>query len=943
MSLQENVNFANKIFDPIATDKAFLYDSYYTAKNKQELSKMEQWKNSDDPEQRKKYNPELEQWLARDLDSIKNGKGDVKNYKVKGRSAIAYIDPQDILNEAVKASGFKVKKDDLGQPYIVTTEGGKDFIENYTSFANNILANDPLYQQQTKALAENRQESILEMYKDPIKYPGFVNASPDVIYKDYAKNSRAQHKTEEENYLNTLNTTLVKQKAQRSAFEDANADKLAQGLNDITAGVDSQNARLFKKHQATIAKIHSLEDQITDNQDSFNEMYGKGTEAVEKETSYINNFAKDPSSFFMSQQLKNDVTRFSNIKSASIQRTVKEDRAYVDITAAKISAQKLNNDIKDDIFDNIISQGKLNLSENKEAFDQALDEAKLFLKTGTKKTKKADGTETTTSKEADIVFGDIDATQVGLINNLAKLKDKIELATSAAKESMTGNFGSISILRSMGMAPEKVAILNGLYSKYTDQDERDFTKKGHVGMTAVERNTLSEAYGILQEYSKNNPSFKFTPRTSLYIEDLPTILKEGMSGYIPKNPTEKAAMKSMAAFDSHLNEVNLAVTALETGKKAVIAAKQSDPSFAGMFVNRGTKENPKWDIIDERDVIKEIKGKLSRYQSYDNMTGKPIPGRTLADNYSQQDYLNIARDYINGQFDASKNGISNSMFNISPENFKELTKRINKEVQIPGFEDMVGKVAGSPFYILNGDTQKDVLRTLGNITTTNSVIMEYTGTSEPKQVTDDATSALIRDGLATKDALSQVALITSSPTNAGGQAVKVTFAVDLKKGDGNKNPLAGKSYFFPITPTEASKPIFKVFDNVNSVSEFDHYVKEAKPYTLNIFEGSGIRATFYPNSAGSKTGVIRLEQKAFNPQTNSYSDTFTQYGNTDLEYNLGYNSFEELKSYLYESFIDPYIDKKIQWMTNQTTQSQQTGTTAPKYNATNIKDHLKGL
>ena len=33
LSLQENVNAANSVFQPLATDKAFLYDSYHTENN----------------------------------------------------------------------------------------------------------------------------------------------------------------------------------------------------------------------------------------------------------------------------------------------------------------------------------------------------------------------------------------------------------------------------------------------------------------------------------------------------------------------------------------------------------------------------------------------------------------------------------------------------------------------------------------------------------------------------------------------------------------------------------------------------------------------------------------------------------------------------------------------------------------------------------------------
>jgi hypothetical protein len=133
LSLQQNVNYANSIFDPIANDKAFVYDAYHTKRIKNELAKEDAWMNSEDPEQRKKYNAEIKEWVNRDLESLRNGKGDIANYKVQGRSAQAYVDAQDILAEEAKRQGFKMKVDELGQPYIVTVEGGPQFAPQYES------------------------------------------------------------------------------------------------------------------------------------------------------------------------------------------------------------------------------------------------------------------------------------------------------------------------------------------------------------------------------------------------------------------------------------------------------------------------------------------------------------------------------------------------------------------------------------------------------------------------------------------------------------------------------------------------------------------------------------------------------------------------------------------------------------------------------------------
>jgi len=44
----QNVNYAESVFQPMATDRAFAYDAYYTATHKQQLSILDAWSKSDD-------------------------------------------------------------------------------------------------------------------------------------------------------------------------------------------------------------------------------------------------------------------------------------------------------------------------------------------------------------------------------------------------------------------------------------------------------------------------------------------------------------------------------------------------------------------------------------------------------------------------------------------------------------------------------------------------------------------------------------------------------------------------------------------------------------------------------------------------------------------------------------------------------------------------------
>lgn len=915
LSLQQNVNFANSIFDPMATDKAFLYDSYHTQRIKKEMAQMDNWKQSEDLEERKKYNPEIQEWLARDLNSLKNGKGDLNNYKVEGRSAFAYVDAQDILDKAVKDKGFQYKVDDLGQPYIVTTKGGVGGVENYRTFAENVLANDAVYQQQLGILGQARQEKTIEQYK---KNPLYTNASNEEIYKIAARDTYNQHKEAQKKYLDGINASIEKDDAEISAkLNGPDGNLYAQGKADFESGnVNTPNAQLYAELKKKADARNSLNSQYADAKTRYTNMY----EGADKEETFVNSFASNPKSYFADLQFKNDITRFSNIKSASVEREIKPDTAYTSLVAAKTNATRLSNDIQDDIHDNLNADQKL-----------LLEEAKLRAK-GLKTITRADGTKEVVTAEADIVPVDIDATQINILNSLTRLKDQVDSNSSRALQSMTGTFGALSMLSNMGMNDTKVGKLRNLYTRYAESGN------AKMAVTAEENKLLTEAFTYMSAFSKNNPNNTLLGKkyTSLRVQDLPTMLEEAMTGYEVKNENERRAKVAMEEYKSSSEAVKIASAGLDAGKQSVITTMKNNPAFknSGFFIQR---EDGSTDIIGEKDVSKMLSPYIKDKKVVNEITKQYFDGdlkmsvrSTSSASYSGGSGFtagtssNAMMTRPGGNFttvietkDGKKYVLDNANIKIPlPEKYKELTKKINTEVQVPEFGAAAGMVYGSPFYKLNGAVKQQVINTLGHITPTNSNIFTYDGTSEAKQA-DAATQQAVRNAIASKDSIAEIVLMTSSPTNKGGQAVQVKFAVDLKKGD-KDHPLAGQSFFFPITATEASADIFKVFDKVKEVSEFETYKKKGDIYHLDAFQAEGIKVEYIPTSPGSNQGVVRVYQKPYNDRTRSYATDFQQVG-TDVQYDLNNTTFGELKQMTYDNFINPYVNAKIRYR-------QQTGT-----------------
>jgi hypothetical protein len=408
-----------------------------------------------------------------------------------------------------------------------------------------------------------------------------------------------------------------------------------------------------------------------------------------------------------------------------------------------------------------------------------------------------------------------------------------------------------------------------------------------------------------------------------------------MTGYESKNDNDVRAKKAIEEYKSASSAVQIASAGLDAGKKAVIEAMKNNSEFlnSGFFVKR---ENGSTDLFNEKDLSKAVSPYFKDKKLVEEITKQYFDGdlkissqtRYPSSSYSGGSSFTMGtsdNSMVSGKGvttttitmkDGKKYILENSKINVpSPDKYKELTKKINTEVPPPEFGAAAGMVYGSPFYKLNGAVKQQVINTLGHITPTNSNIMAYDGTSEPTQVKPEVQQA-VRNAIASKDSIAEITLMTTSPTNKGGQAVQVKFAVDLKKGD-KDHPLAGQSFFFPITPTEASADIFNIFNKVKEVSEFEPYKKKGDIYHLDTFQAEGIKAEFIPTSPGSSQGVVRVYQKAYNDRTRSYSNDFQQIG-TDVEYSLDNTSFPELKQMVYNSFIDPYVSGKIRYR-------QQTG------------------
>lgn len=908
LSLQANVNAANNIFEPLATNEAFLYDSYHTANNKKQKATMEQWRNSTDMEERKKFNQDIYNWLDNDLDVLRNDKTGNVTSGVQGRTAFAYVDGLDIINEEAKRQNFKTERDIKGQPYLVRVEGGKSFVQNYKEFARNALAASSVYQQQKAILGESKAEQTLKYYR---AQPENAGLDDNAIYAKFADGNWKEIRNSEKENLESISKSITKDDADLNAYMHLNIDK-------INAG-DPSTLNYIKQRKEAIDDANSSFKTLQDN---FNENYGSDAASEEeKKKTFVSSFVKNPKQYFGNYYETSDITRFSNLRSASENMTIKEDNAYSHAVDAENKTLQILSETQNKQFDNAISAEKLKI-----------DQAELLLK------QQKAGKSLTEGKDKDgdgvpdgpeIKYTNVSGNVVTSTQKLIKLKDKVTTASNNALDNMTGTFGALHILESNGMDPEKVGLLRTEFTRFHTTGE----SKVPGGEVSKAMNTAyTTMFGFAKE--SNNQELLTKLRglygTKLTIDKFPELLKLASTTMPVKDENDLAAKNAISDFDENMRLVQRYSDDLNNGKKLVLDSIKGDSDFKNLIVTRKDKNgNNVPDLINADDIYKELKTTKFKESGFWSDSDVKL---------TDQDLKNIAESYYNGTLKTNNvtgnpEGLSNPFdrtsftykgkeiysigwpFPMQSDDYNKRLKQINERINIPDYDE----VTGSPFYDISGESEKTILRNLADVTLANSNIYERDDkTAEFKQVEEDQTAIRNVVGAAVNDKklVASTTIFTNAPMQGGGQAVRITFP-PADPGDKKPPSYAGRSFYFPITPTPTSPEVFNIFANATTQGVFEENIKSGKPYYFNNFESDGIRVKMIPDQAGARTGKIYLERKEFDDKTKTYSTVFTPFGSGAMPYNLNTNTFDDIKKTIMNDFILDYVRQKIAFKKQQ--------------------------
>lgn len=964
LSLPENVNVAQTLFDPIVTDKAILFDAAATAKNAKERAQMESWRDSEDMEQRKKFNPLIYNWLSRDMDAIKNGNGNIENYKgYEGRTAFGYVDAQDILTKAVKDYGYETKQDIDGGMYVYGVKDGVKFRQSYKTFANEVLASNPVYQRQNQILGKSTYDGVVDEAKK-------LGIDPKTFTKDYAEKDYTTYRDTRKKYVTEIKDDLDKEKA----------DIFAEGNNLDVSTPEGQ-----QKMQELAAKTAALEEkykQYNELQYDYNKTFGTTSADFDtKKAEYINNFVNNPEGMFADQYRLQDVNRFSNIKSATVSSTIQQNTAYFAGYNASNEARKTTATILNNINKGETAEAAENRQEKKLNWEM-LGKPIMGEEFETVTTYDESGKPTTTKrpKKPEIQYSGGSATDISTrISSLNFLNSQLNLNSQKAIGNLAAdpNGGAISIIESLGVKTENVARVREFLMHQHDALTKDPGKPYQA--TKDEQDAVKDffrsAFATIKQSGNEEALSKIRGLVGKDINtlDIADVLDLSFKS-MKLNGTDYQKWMQLQDYQKAKNNILDISNSINKGNQAVAAMfdnPKEKPDFQGMFY---TDAAGKRKLIDETGLVNHFKGfKDNIYQDISWGTDKKVK-------LEDEDLKNIATGFLNGSIKFThanktltkvpsstdspypfRDDIPKTKFsykgkdyyvgnNIDGEWFtpydskkylSNLEQINNEQITIPGFSDVDAKsnYFAAPLFYLDGQLKENIVTVLSDPTQFSSYLVQQNAELGYTPVGDPATEDAVRKALKDPKNIVEKGVVvhSKSAANNGGLAVAVTLRNANK---GEEGDYWGKEYYFPIDVSQDTPRALATFSTIDDESEYNRIKKAGVPADMYNFERMGLSIKVVPNAKDSPYGRLIVKALKQDPTTKQFMPGV--YEEKPIDYNLNTMTYDELKQQVFQQIINPYMTVKIAMDAENEKQSNTpTSTTISMWDA--IKKRLNNI
>lgn len=263
LSLQQNVDSAERIFAPFWEDKYLLRDMALTKKVQSELSKYEMAINSTDKNVRETAWQTGRDYVLQSYKKLQNLKyGDDEIFNLRINDYVPYFDVDKFLNERAKESGF----DDItvttvdGRGYKITRKNGEDVTQIFQEWAMNELAMNP----QAMDVFRVRGAVSYQNKVDGIMYSLNVDeaTAKSMLADEILKNNLESYRSYENEFASKAALIKIKLEEKLKKLEGKNLEDLSEKEQNEINALKSQYERLSKKrdeYERTIEKLNDPE------------------------------------------------------------------------------------------------------------------------------------------------------------------------------------------------------------------------------------------------------------------------------------------------------------------------------------------------------------------------------------------------------------------------------------------------------------------------------------------------------------------------------------------------------------------------------------------------------------------------------------------------------------------------------------------------------------
>lgn len=318
LSQPTNIMRATTLMDPLAKDTDLAYDKAVTEFHQRQKQKMEQYKNSADPDMRAMYNKDAEldiQYAEADLRHAKRGDGSIT--KVQPREFVPFEDVEKYLRTAAKDQNLKIEFDRVtGNGYIVSETNGA-ITDSKGKVGNQAYAAYARWAAVTMGPRFDRQFAVSGRVQSETAIRGVMQATG----------------LPREQAIMAVAKKIMPEVVEQHAVQGINADAAVKEYDEQLA--------IFKKNYPNGVPVSLQQDYmklVKDRKDHINQLEEARTNTSELQQGGAEYVAQNLQHIFTTKAKKQTATNWAmSYADATASRTIKSDEVY--LTKYKVQSQ----------------------------------------------------------------------------------------------------------------------------------------------------------------------------------------------------------------------------------------------------------------------------------------------------------------------------------------------------------------------------------------------------------------------------------------------------------------------------------------------------------------------------------------------------------------------------------------------------------------------------